>query len=356
MCRWLLAACAAVVVLAHASGVRADALTDARKAVEGSDYVTAKTKLEEAITSGSNGPAELAEIYKLAGTVEGALGNAQQATIWFAKWLAIDPKASLPDGTSPKFKRPFDAASVQAKKKGPIEAKAETEDNPPAVTLVVVNDPHNMIVGAKVYFRVDKKGPEQDLEAEGKERIKIELDVGKRIDLRLHAVDEYGNRVVELGSKDVPIVITSSGTTTPIGPDPNDPNKPKPPTPPPPPEEPAAWYATWWVWGIATGVTALGTGYFAWRVRSGIGDLDTVFANSYDHEWNDAQDIEGTTRRDVLITNIGLGLTGALLVGTAIFYLTRPTSDEAPAAETAPRAAVTPLPGGGGAVVLGGHF
>jgi hypothetical protein len=355
MCRWLIAACAAVVVFACASDdARADALADARKAVEGSDYPTAKTALENAIQSGTNGPAELAEIFKLAGTVEGALGNAQQATIWFAKWLSMEAKASLPEGTSPKIKRPFDAAVKDAKKKGHVEAKAETEDNPPSVTLVISNDPQELIVGAKVYFSADKK-PEEVFEAEGKERIKIELEVGKRVDLRIHGIDAYGNRVVELGSKEVPIVITSSGAPKEIVPDPkgNELGKKPQPTPSAPEEEPS-WYGTWWVWGIATGVSALGTGFFAWRTRSGIQDLDTLNANSINHPWADAQEVERTTRRDLLITNIGLGVTAGLFVGTAILYLLRPDSEES-SAESQPRAAVAPIPGGG-ALVLGGQF
>jgi hypothetical protein len=352
MCRWLFAAAVAVVVFAQAPAVRADALADARKAVEGSDYPNAKTALDAALKAGTAGPGELAEIYKLSGIVDGALNNTQAATAWFAKWLSLDPKASLPFGTSPRILKPFESAQAQAKKKGALEVKSETEDDPPAVTLVVINDPYKIIAGAKVHFRVDKRA-EQTLSADGTGRIKLELETGKRIDLRLHAVDRYGNSVVELGTRDVPLVITSTGKPKSVI-DPDDANlvKKPPPSTPDAPAEPRPWYAQWWVWGIATGVTGVATGYFGWRTRSEIGDLDRLNANSYAHTWSEAQDVERRAKRDMLITNIGLGVTGAFAIGTAILYLTRP---DARSEATEPRAAITPIPGGG-AVVLGGQF
>ncbi|HUS32316.1 MAG TPA: hypothetical protein VMZ53_27635, partial [Kofleriaceae bacterium] len=198
-------AVATMLLLAVVHHARADALADARKAIDGSDYLSARPLLETALKSGTQGPGELAEIYKLTGIVEGALGEEKGAQSAFAKWLALDPKGSLPKGTSPKITRPFDAASAKANKAGALAAKAETQDEPPAVTLVVTNDPQKMIVGARVFFMVDRKA-EQRLEAEGTGTIKLELERGKRLDLRLQGIDEYGNRVVELGSHEVPIV------------------------------------------------------------------------------------------------------------------------------------------------------
>jgi hypothetical protein len=335
-----------VLLFAVASDARADALADARKAVDGSDYPTARTLLTTALEAGKARPDELAEIYKLTGIVEGALGNAAGAGDAFGKWLSLDAKGTLPFGTSPKIMRPFTAAQDKATKTGLVEAKAETDDDPPAVTLVVVNDPHKLIVGAKVFFRVDKR-PEQSLEAEGTESIKLELETGKRIDLRLQAVDKYGNHVVELGSKDVPIVITSSGKTKQVI-DPNDTGLVTKKPPPPPPPTPRSWYAQWWVWGIAT-VVASGTGgYFAWQTRQDVNELNYLNANSLAHPFSDAQAVESRAKRDLLITNISAGVAGAFALGTAILFVTRPDTAES-------RVAVTPT-AGGGAIVFGGHF
>jgi hypothetical protein len=341
---WGQAAIAAALLATLASEARADALSDARKAVEGSDYLTAKPALETALNAGTSGPADLAEIYKLTGIVEAALGNAGPSEKAFARWLALEPRGSLPPGTSPKITRPFDAAKDHAKKAGPLSAKAETSDDPPAVTLVVTNDPAKMIVGAKVYFVTDRKA-EQSLEAEGNDKVTIELGLGKRIDLRLHAVDEYGNRVVELGSKDVPIVITSSGKEKQIDSKDRELLVQKKREP----EEPRPWYFSHWTWGAATVVAAGVGGYFAWRTREDIQRLDYLNANSLNYQWSDAQAVEDSARRNLLVTNIAAGTAGAFAVGTIILFLTRPTT------ESELRATVTPLRGGG-AISFGGHF
>jgi hypothetical protein len=339
---WGQAAVAVALLATLASTAHADALADARTAVEGSDYLAARPALETALKEGTHGPDELAEIYKLTGVVEAALGNEKPAEKAFAKWLALAPKGSLPPGTSPKIMRPFTAAQDQAKKTGPVVAKAETAEDPPAVTLVVVSDPEKMIVGAKVYFVTDKK-PEQTLEADGRDKVTIDLGLGKRIDLRLHAVDQYGNRVVELGSKDVPIVITSTGKAKPLDTRHREPLVKKP-------EAPRPWYFQWWTWGAATVVATGVGGYFAWRTHDDIQHLDTLNANSLNYQWHDAQVVEDSARRNLLVTNIAAGAAGAFAVGTAILFLTRPTGDE-----SSVRAAVTPTQGGG-AVVLGGRF
>jgi hypothetical protein len=346
-CRWGQVAIAAALLTTLASSpARADALADARKAVDASDYMTAQPALEKALRAGTAGPADLAEIYRLTGVVQGALGNENAAEKAFAKWLALDPKGSLPPGTSPKITRPFDAAAATIKKKGPLSAKAETADDPPAVTLVVVSDPMKMIVGAKVYFVTDRKA-EEKLEAEGTTKVTIELGTGKRIDLRLHAVDQYGNRVVELGSKDVPIVITSTGKEKQIDPKDRDLLRRRQPEQP---AEPRAWYFQWWVWGSATVVATGVGGYFAWRTRSDLSRLDYLNANSLSHTWSEAQDVEASARRNLLVTNIAAGAAGAFALGTAILFLTRPTISESEL-----RATITPTRGGG-AVVLGGQF
>ena len=343
--RWGQVAIAAALLTTLAEVAYADALSDGRKAVEGSDYLAARPLLEAALKAGTAGPADLAEIWKLTGIIEGALNNAAAAEKAFARWLALEPRGSLPPGTSPKIKRPFDAAQEQAKKQGKLEAKAETADDPPAVTLVVVNDPQQMIVGAKVYFMADRK-PEEKLEADGSERVTIELGTGKRIDLRMHAVDEYGNRVVELGSKDVPIVITSSGQAKQIDPEDRDLLVKKKREP----ETPRPWYFQWWTWGAATVVFTGVGGYFAYRTRSDLHELDRLNANSLAHPWSDAQEVESSARTNLLVTNIAAGAAGAFAVGTIILYLTRPDLDGGEV-----NATIKPT-GDGAAVVFGGRF
>jgi len=205
------AAAAVAVSLAFALALAAPAdaapLDDAKAAVEASDYLKAKAALAEALASGANGREELAEIYRLSGIVAGALGDAKAATAAFQRALVLSPKVALPPGTSPKIGRPFAAAQELAKKAGgPLEIRSETAAEPPSVTVIVVADPLHMIARVRATVVVDGK-PEQSFERPGSELTTIELPAGARLDVRVAVIDEKGNRLAELGSREVPIVI-----------------------------------------------------------------------------------------------------------------------------------------------------
>ena len=334
--------------LAHVGFVHADGLDEARTAVDNSDYEAARTALDKALASGTAGPEELAEIYKLTGIVDGALGETAEAATAFSKWLALDPKGTLPPGTSPKIGRPYKTASDQAKKKKPFEVKADTVALPPTVTLVIVSDPMQLVGAARVFVVADGK-PAQQLE--GKPGDPIELPHGGRLDLRVQALDDKGNRVFELGSTSVPLVITGAETEDEhrarISGQPVHVVAPKRHDLPPP--APRPWYFQWWVWGAATATAGVVTLAFGFETHSDLSTLDQLNRNSLDHVFGDAQSTESSARRDLLVTDIAAITTGVFAVGTAVFYLTRPR-----VLEHVPVAAV-PMRDGG-AVVLGGHF
>jgi hypothetical protein len=316
------------------------ALDAARHDVEGSDYLAARGALVSALDAGTAGPVELAEIYKLSGIVEGALGNDNAATESFEKWLAIDPKGVLPPGTSPKITRPFDSAAATVKAREPLKVKVETSSAPPSVTLVVVNDPDKLITRAQVFVVADGKR-EAKIEGVGTGRITLALPPGERLDLRVQALDAHGNRVVELGSTDVPIVITGGAppvaTTKPaIKHDRGEPIVQRP------------LYLRWWLWtGVAVAFGGAGT-YFGLQARDGANQLSALNAASQQHVFTEATDLASTTRRDALFFNIGMGAAGVFAIGATVLYLTRPDMEAA-------RVGVVPQRGGG-AVVVGGAF
>ena len=311
------------------------ALELARHDVETSDYLAARAALVSALDAGTASPEDLAEIYKLSGIVEGALGKDDDATASFAKWLAIDPKGTLPPGTSPKIMKPFEAAQ---KKSEPLKVKTETEASPPSVTLVIQTDPLHLVHRARVFVRADGK-PEAKLEGTGGDQIKIALPAGKRLDLRVQALDEHGNRVVELGSADVPIVITGAAPDVAVAT--------KPAVHHEEPRSARPLYLKWWLWG-AVGVAFAGAGtYFGLEARTDANALTALNAASQQHTFTEAQDLESRARREALFCNIGLGAAGAFAIGAAILYLTEPRM------ETQVSAVPTR---GGAAVVYGGTF
>jgi hypothetical protein len=335
----------ALGVTAHVA--RADDSPDlakARAAVDSSDYPTAKTALAAALAAGKAEPTELGEIYQLTGIVDAALGDPQGATEAFGKWIVLDGRAALPAGTSPKIKRPFDAAVAAAKKRDPLAPRTDTTDDPPSITLTIERDAFKLVTRARAFVRVDGK-PEKLIE--GTPGSKILLPLGHRLDMRVQGLDDAGNRVVELGTKEVPIEQLGRGAAVPdvavVAP------KPRPAPRGPVHERRLLW--RWWLWGTASLAFAGGATYFGFEVRSAADQLRDIGAHSTQHVFSDAQSVASSGQRDALLCNVGIGIAGALAVGATILYLTAPRA----ANETETRVAATPLPGGG-AIVLGGHF
>ena len=332
---WFRGTCVSAVLLALATTASASPLDDARVAVESSDYMAARAALDKALRAGAASPPDVAEIYKLTGIVEAALGNTEAATAAFARWLELDAKGALPPGTSPKIVRPFKAAQAHATA---IEAKADTEAQPPAVTLAVASDPQKLIASAHVIVVVDGDAPQ---ELDGAPGTKILLPKGHRLDLQVQALDEYRNRVFELGSREVPLVITGPGDGAVIVKRPIE-------TKPHEPAHEHAWYFRWYTWGGVALAGAIVSGVAAYETKQNIDQLNLLDRNSLDHHFNEAQDAETAARRDLLIANIAAGAAGAFAIGAVVLYLTRPHVEHLPVAAVPMR--------DGGAIVFGGHF
>jgi hypothetical protein len=115
------------------------------------------------------------------------------------------------------------------------------------------------------------------------------------------------------------------------------------------PARPRPVYLQWWPYAAAGVATLAATGYFALAARSARGDLEAIIASSAQHRFGEARAVEDRGRRDVLYTNIGLGVSGALAIAAGALYVTRPR-DRAESLS-----GIAPLPGGG-QLVLGGRF
>lgn len=320
-----------------------DPLAEARKAIGESDYATARSELAIARDAGGRSPAETAEMYRLSGIAEAALGDAKAATDAFARLLALSPDAALPAGTSPKIKRPFDAASLSLAANAPLEVRLETGSAPPTITLIVVSDPLDMIATVHVVFAIDG-GAEQTQDAVASKRTAIALPAGKRIDARIAALDEHGNHLADIGSKDVPIVIIGEAApvAAPVVVAPVARSRPEQAA-----ERPI--YLRWWPYAAVAGAFGAGAGYFAWSAHSDANDLTRLNGDSVHHPFSDAQAVERRGQRDALLTNIGLGAASAFAIAAGVMYLTTPR------AHVEARVAAVPMQGGG-AIVVGGRF
>ena len=325
-----------ILTLALTRHVQADGdlLAKARASIESLDYMAARTTLAEALATGTNGPDELTEIYLLTGVVSGALGDSPASAQAFQKLLALSPKASLVAGTSPRVTRPFAEATAFYRTHAPLKVSVQSAISPPMVTLVVESDPMAMITGARVVVIADGK-PEQTLDAKGTARIAIALPDAKRLELRVIALDEHGNRLVELGAPNQIVIVTPDKPVLP----PVIPVVVKPL--PPPAARPL--YAQWWLWGGVSAAAAVTGTLFGLGARSAGNDLEALNAASMAHDFGEAQDVLARARRNALLANITFGAAGATAVAAVILFVTRP---DARSRERSITVVPTPIRGG----------
>ncbi|MGH9885792.1 MAG: hypothetical protein ACREBE_09705, partial [bacterium] len=210
--------------------------------------------------------------------------------------------------------------------------------------------PMHMVATARVVYAVDR-GAERTTDAVAAPRTDVALPAGRRIDARVVALDAHGNRLIEIGSREVPIVII--GEPAPVA-APSPAVRPAPPAAPRPAlprpdlvEGPRPIYLRWWPYAIATVAAGGATAYFGWSAYGMARDLQQL---SIDHSAlsPDFRSLQDRGQRATLITNIGFGVTGALAVATGVLFLTRPRGAEMHVAAVPVQA--------GGALVLGGSF
>lgn len=322
-----------VLIALAATAAHADPLETARAALAKSDYSAARSALDEALRAGTSGPSQLAEIYRSRGIAEAALGNATESTAAFERWLAFVPGGELPPGTSPKITRPLDAARTRGKTAAPA-IKQTTASKPPSITVEIARDPLQLIATVRVIARVDG-GADQPLDRPSAPSIEIALPAAtRRIDLRIAALDRYGNRVVEVGSQEVPLVILVETVQPPTPPEPiatkppikplPEPTKPlpQPSVPPAPPHTPLVM--RWWLWGGVTAVAGGITTYFAIDTSRQADKLNRIFAEGPLHTYPEARAVEDRGRRSALITNIGIATTSAFALVTATMAILAP--------------------------------
>lgn len=293
----------------------ADPLSDAKEQIATSSYIEAQASLEAAYASGQNSPEQLAEVWRLRGIVAGALEDAASAADAFGRCLALTPAVELPPGTSPKIERPFRAAQNSARAASPLAIRKVTTEAPPTIAVVVDSDPMQMITRVRFRVKVDA-GPTTSLEQPlaGRTRLVLPLPRGERFDIQVAALDEKGNRLAELGTLEVPIVIVAKPAPA---------ASKRPPHPAAPaPSRSRPLYARWWLWGGASVVVAATSAYWGLAGLAAADDLKALQANSVRYSFDEARSVEARARRDLLISNVGFGIAGALAVTAAVFAFT----------------------------------
>lgn len=334
----------AVAVLLALAALAAPARADKKAAVERARgeigelrYDDAQKTVDKAIRSGTNGPAEMAELYLLAGEVKASLGDDAAAQDAFKRALVIDPSAELRDGLSPKIREPFAKARRAMKGKKPLAIQHRIlKPDPATIAILVQSDPFGMVIGGRLIYK-NADGAERSVAGMGKERVDLKLPKGVNRFV-VAAIDEHGNRLIELGSAAEPLTLDiESGGASPAAGEPESGGgageeetgaSGEEATSPVATVESSSddaggktpLYANWLVWGGAA-VTLAGVGVVTGlATRSAVNDLDDVRQNSEMYEFSYAQSLADKAERRALYTNVAFGAAGACAIVSGFLY------------------------------------
>jgi hypothetical protein len=295
-------------------------LVEARRAKIGLRYTDALAALQKAHRWGKNSPAQMAEIYRLTGEIQGGLGNAGAARQAFLRWLVLAPGAVLPPGTSPKIAGPF--AEARAAAAPPLRLDHElARGAQPALAVSAVPDPLAMVAGVRVDY-LAPGGRWQTAEARGHGRLRVPLPRAASVSLVIVAIDAHGNALIADGSRDQPIVVSTRALVAGAA---------RRPT----------FIARWPLWtGVAVALGGAAV-YFGLDARDAQQQIDAIYADSsttmYDMVKAKVDRLSKRGRRSALIANVGFGVAGAAAVAALVLGLRE---------WTASPAVVTPAPGG----------
>jgi hypothetical protein len=348
----------AIAGLPRAAAARPVDLAAAVRAVDELRYEDAATLLERALHAGDNGPDDLALLFRLQGEVAATLGDTEGARAAFERLLAIRPAARLPDGTSPKIVALFDEARAdQVGRELRVGYHAE-EGRDPSLVVEVASDPLGLVDGARATFR-GSDGVVGVIERRGGPRIQLPLPAAGRYEVTVAAIDRHGNRLLEItGAADAKTdaaIDAAPGDDEPFPlPDPHPAVDSSPPVEPRPlPEDPprvdrpsgTPWYAHWATYGTLALVAGGAGTYFALRTVSLQDDLDALNADSENHSFQEAHQVENDLRAHALFTNVSFGAAGAFAIVSLVLLFTQ--RDDPSPSSTAARSHRTSITPGG---------
>ncbi len=278
----------AVVALIAPAIAHADKLADARQAIDEVRYDDARGLLVEALDVGGNSTTAVRQIYELSASTAIVLGQRDLGEQYYRRWLAIDPGAKLPDGSSPKLVEAFVAAQSYMAAHGRLIVKA-ARTSASVVDVVVESDPLSMAASAaRTPFGADRHA-------------RVDVVPGP---MTIAILDEHGNHLVDL---EVAAAMVESRPDRPVI---------------SPRAEQRPFSRRWTTWAVPSGAFLVAGAILGALAITEQDELDTALSNSGEHFFSEIDDQHRKIKLHATIA-IGLASTSALLAIPAVVFYVR---------------------------------
>jgi hypothetical protein len=283
-----------ILLLLATATARADKLADARKAVDEARFDEARKLLVEAIDAGGNPPVAVRQIYELSASTAIVLGERDLGEQYYRRWLALDPNAKLPAGSSPKLVEVFVAAQAYMAAHGRLVVRASRLGEH-EVEVVVDSDPLAMATAA-----ISPTGIRASFGADRKARVD-----GLRDAMTIAILDEHGNGLLDLAVPALTVISIPDSRVTRV------------------PMEPKRSVITrWQTWAIPSAAFLIAGGILGAIAVTEHDELDNAIANSGLNFFPDVEAKQRKVRQHATLA-IGLGATAALLAIPAVVFYVR---------------------------------
>lgn len=290
-----------VVLAVQIPAARADSpkLAEARRAVDEVRFDDARRLLVEAVAEGGNSPAALAQIYELSASTAIVLGQRDLAEQYYRRWLALDPAAKLPDGSSPKLQEALVAAQAFMAAHGRLAVKAERRSST-EIDVIAESDPLAMVASAALDVPTAAPSPF------GADH-RLHLATATAATAWVYVLDEHGNHVAD---------VAIAAAAAPVDP------KDRDPILPPHTDVPERSFAhRWTTWAVPSVAFLTAGGVLGIIALNQQDQLDQSLAKSGQHFFPDVDGDRKSIRRNATI-GIALGSVGLVLgIPATIFYI-----------------------------------
>jgi hypothetical protein len=300
---------AAALLVTIGAPAHADALADARAAIDAVRYDEARALLDRALAEGGNSPAATAEIHRLLATTLVVLGDPPAAQTHYRRWLAIDPQGALPTTAAAKLREPFLAAQAYVREHGPLAA-AIAARRATAVEVDLATNPDGLAAYAA---------------PAGATRAAWVPITAARVEVPItdeHAtialLDEHGNQLALLSLAPEPPGDPAAATTAAAA---ADPSSPAPRTDTAAPAAPL--YRRWQLWAVPAGLFLAGGGYFTYAALQAQDDLEAIADTRGEHFLADYEAALDRRDRSRTLAALLLGAGAACAITSVVMIATR---------------------------------